>query len=81
MTISLPPHRADRFRDILADIPATQKCISVNKWHRCLGELRSMLLALPGLRGLFTQMQEALRHFKGKGVTITQGVHEALADF
>ena len=26
-------------------------------------------------------MQEALRHVNGKRVTLTQGVHEALADF
>ena len=81
MTISLPPHCADRFRDILAEIPATQKRISVEKWHRCLGELHSMLLALPGSRGIFSQMQEALCHVNGKRVTITRGVHEALADF
>ena len=81
MTISLPPHRADRFWDILAEIPATQKRIIVDKWHRCLGELRSMLLALPGSCGLFSQMQEALRHVNGKRVTLTRGVHEALADF
>ena len=42
MTISLPPHRADRFRDILAEITATQKRISVDKWHLYLVELRSM---------------------------------------
>ena len=81
MTISLPPHHADHFRYILADIPATQKRISVNKWHRCLGKLCSMLLALPGSRGLFSQMKEALRHIKGKRVTLTRGVHEALAGF
>ena len=79
--ISLPPHRADRFRDILAEIPATQKRISVNKWHLCLSELRSMLLALPGSRGLFSQMQEALSHVKGKWVTLTRDMHGLLAGF
>ena len=81
MTISLPPHRADRFWDILSEVPTTQKRISVDKWHRCLGELRSMLLALPGSRGLFSQVQEALRHVNDKWVMLTRGVHEALADF
>ena len=81
MTISLPPHHADRFWDILAEIPATQNRISVDKWHRCLGELRSMLLTLPGSHGFFSQMQEDLRHVNGKRVTLTWGVHEALADF
>ena len=40
-----------------------------------------MLLALPGSCGLFSQMQDALRHVNGKQVTLTRGVHEALADF
>ena len=40
-----------------------------------------MLLALPGSRGLFSQMQEALRHVNGKRVMLAQVVHEALADF
>ena len=40
-----------------------------------------MSLALPGSRGLFSQMQEALLHVNGKRVPLTRGVHEALADF
>ena len=40
-----------------------------------------MSLALPGSRGLFSQMQEALRHVNGKRFTLTWGVHEALSDF
>ena len=40
-----------------------------------------MSLALPGLHGLFSQMQEALRHVNGKLVTLTRGMHEALEDF
>ena len=68
--------------DLCQDVPkATQKRISVDKWHRCLGELRSMSLALPGSRGLFIQMQEALRHVNGKRVMLTRDLHEALADF
>ena len=74
MTISLPPQRANCFQDILEEIHATQKRISVDKWHRCLRELRSMLLALPGSRGIFSQMQESLRHANGKQVTLTWGV-------
>ena len=40
-----------------------------------------MALALPGSRGLFSQMQEALFRVKGKRVTLFTGVHEALEDF
>ena len=31
--------------------------------------------------GLFNHMQEALRHVEGKRVSLTRGVHQALADF
>ena len=40
-----------------------------------------MALALPEAKGLFGQMQEALCHVKGKRVTLSPGVHEALDDF
>ena len=40
-----------------------------------------MALALPGAWGLFSQMQEALCHVKGKRVTLSPGVHDALDDF
>ena len=40
-----------------------------------------MELALPGAWGLFSQMQEALFHIKGKRVTLSPGVHDALDDF
>ena len=40
-----------------------------------------MSLAIPGARGIFSQMQETLCHVKGKRVTLSTGVHEALSDF
>lgn len=60
MTIQLPPHRVERLAEILSSIPVTQKCTSVRKWHKVLGELRSMSLALPGARNLFSHMQYAM---------------------
>ena len=60
MTVHLPPHRIERLAEILASIPVTQKRTSVRKWHKVLGELRSMSLALPGSRHLFSHMQYAL---------------------
>ena len=39
-----------------------------------------MEIALPGSEVLFSHMQEALRHVKFKRVTLTKGVHQALAD-
>ena len=81
MTISLPPHHTDRFRESLAEFPVTQKHTSVDNWHRCLDELRFISLALPRACGLLSQIKEALRHVKGKRVTLTHGVYEALASF
>ena len=40
-----------------------------------------MVLSLPGARALFSQIQEALCHVKGKRVTLSTDVHEALEDF
>ena len=81
MTITLPPHRVARLKKIITSIPCTQHIVGVDKWHRVFGELRSMELALPGARGLFSQMQEDHCHFKGKTVTLFTGVHDALSDF
>ncbi len=81
MTISLPAHRQQRLADILASIPKSQKRISIKKWHKILGELRSMSLALPGSRGLFSAMQKALATSTSKRVALRKGVHNALHDF
>ena len=81
MTIHLPPHRVTRLAKILASIPVTQKQTSVKKWHKVLGELRSMSLALPGARNLFSQMQHALANRVSTRVALNKGVHQALDDF
>ena len=81
MNITLSPHRVARLKEIVSSLPRSQRRIGVDKRHRVLGDLRSMSLALPGARGLFIQMQEALCHVKGKRVTQSTGIHEALAEF
>jgi hypothetical protein len=80
-TIALPLHRQARLREILDSISPRQTRIGVTKWHQILGELRSMSIALPGSRGLFSFLQEALRHKKGTRITITSQIHQTLADF
>ena len=81
MMITLLPHHVARLKEIVSSIPRTQHRVGVDKWHCVLGELRSMALALPRDRGLFSQMQEALCQVKGKRVTLSTGLHEALSDF
>lgn len=81
MTIHLPEHRVERLAEILASIPATQKRLSLKKWHKIIGELRSMSLALPGARNMFSMMQHALANNTKTRVALTKGVHQALKDF
>ena len=82
MTLTLPPRRLARLAAILTSIPPTQKRTTVARWHQLLGELRSMTLAIPGSRGLFSHMQEALRHCDTtQRLSLHRGVHDALSDF
>ena len=80
-TISLPQHRQERLAEILASIPKHQKRTSIKKWHKVLGELRSMSLALPGARSLFSFMQHALGSNRDGRIALAKGVHDALDDF
>jgi len=82
MTLTLPPRRLHRLAELLADIPSTQRRLSLDRWHRLLGELRSMSLALPGARGLFSHLQSALRsRLRTTRLRLTTGFHHALDDF
>jgi len=82
MTIELPLHRQERLGEILASIPPTQRRLSKKKWHKVLGELRSMSIALPGARGLFSAMQVALSNSPSSNrINLSKGVHQALDDF
>lgn len=80
-TITLPPHRVTKLYAILDSIPPSQKRLSVKKWHKILGELRSMSIALPGSRGLFSALQLALQTQKGQRIALHKGVHAFLHDF
>ncbi|MGH7974557.1 MAG: hypothetical protein ACREBR_03440 [bacterium] len=78
-TISLPPHRVDRLRTILNSILPAQKRTSRRKWQKILGELRSMVLAVPGGHGLFSHLQAALRS-KGR-VSLSKPLHDEIVDW
>ena len=81
-TLELPPHRRERLFELLAEIPSTQRRVSLKKWHKLLGELRSMTLALPGARGLFSHIQAAFRAIDPKGrIRVSRHVHATLDDF
>jgi hypothetical protein len=81
MTLTLPPRRLARLAEILAEIPRSQKRLSIKKWHRLLGELRSMSIAIPGARGLFSQLQVAGRTEEQGRIRLHRGFHDTLDDF
>ena len=79
-TMELPNHRLVRLYEILESLPATRSRIALKKWHKILGELRSMAIAIPGLRGLFSLLQEAFRNVDKKRVKLSPALHGFLDD-
>jgi len=80
MTIELPSHRQERLQEILAGYQPNQKRTSLRKWQQLIGELRSMVIAVPGLRGMFSHLQETIKHKVDERVRLSRGVHDTLAD-
>jgi hypothetical protein len=58
-TVELPAHRATRLLDIITTLQEKRR-ISLKKWQQAIGELRSMVLALPGGKGLFSTLYTGL---------------------
>jgi hypothetical protein len=83
MTVQLPSHRVTHWFEILDYITPKQHRTTVNKWQKLLVELRSMVLAIPGGRGLFRVIQDALRTKgeQGNRIRLSSAVHLVLADF
>jgi hypothetical protein len=79
-TIELPPRCLTRLEAILHDLPRSKSRISLKTWHQVLGELRSMSLAVPGLQGFFSLLQEALRHVHQWRIRLTVATHDFLDD-
>ena len=82
MTLTLTERRSQRLSELLSDIAPTQRRLSTKTWHKVLGELRSMSIALPGSRGLFGLLQEAFRSEDLKArIRLSPEVHSILNDF
>jgi hypothetical protein len=58
-TVQLPLCQLLWLVAILAKLPCTKMCITTKRWQQIVGKLRSMVLAIPGLRGLFSLLQES----------------------
>jgi hypothetical protein len=83
MMIQLPPHRVTNLFELLYSFAPKQRRTTVNKSQKLLGELRSMVLGIPGGKGLFSVLQEALRTKcdHGSRVTLSSAVHHILENF
>ena len=78
-TIELPEHRRLRFLEILDHLQNRNR-VSVKDWHKALGELRSMILAVPGGRGFFSTLQTGFKHSEKNRIRINKPMHDAIND-
>jgi hypothetical protein len=83
LTVKLPPHRIARLFKLLASITPGQRQISINKWQKLLGKLRSMVMSVPGGRGLFSLLQEVLSPDgdSDSRIRLSSAVYAILQDF
>ena len=83
MTLRMTKHRHRRLHQLLhTDLPRTRKRITVLDFQRALGELRSLALAIPGTRGLFSALQETLsQQLPDNRIRITDTLHSVFDDF
>ena len=79
-TLELPPHRIQRLQDIFESLRGKTR-VPVKLWHKVLGELRSVSIGIPGSRGLFSLLQEGLRHTDRHRIRITPEMRDQLDDF
>ena len=78
-TVHLPQHRQERLLTLLRTM-VRRKRASIKEWHKLLGELRSMALALPGSPGCFSLLQTLLKPNQQR-LKITEAVRHQLLDF
>ena len=79
-TIELPPHRVERLFAMLDAFPLSRKTCPKRELHKLVGELRSMLIAIPGGIGCISWLQETLKT-AGERVYLNQHFHDAIEDF
>ena len=79
-TLSLPAHRRQTLLDTI-DSMLTSTSVPIRDWQRLLGQMRSMVLGIPGGRGLFSQLQVALADAHDTGIVhLNQPVLDQLSD-
>ncbi len=79
-TLELPPHRQDRLLEILGSVRGKRR-VGIKAMRKLLGELRSMVPGIPGGRGMFSQLQYALKTQQRNRVRLHQAARDHLEDF
>jgi hypothetical protein len=78
--VEFPSHRKERLLHILRST-SKKRQMGTRAVHRLLGELRSMVLGIPGGQGLFSQLQLALTQKDGHRVRIHDEARHLIEDF
>ena len=76
--LRLPPTCWDKVASALVAIPREAHTTSLRKWHKLLGLLRSITLAVTGSRRMLTQVQHALKRAAERHVQLTMDMHDEL---
>ena len=79
-TIELSSHRVVRLRKMLASIPRSRRTCSKRDLQKLVGELRSMITAIPGGVGCMSWLQEQLKG-AGDRVYLNRRFKDAIDDF
>ena len=79
-TLELPPHRKLTLAKIFAELAPLRR-ISAKKWHRILGKLRFISVAIPGSSGLFSALQLALSRSSDGRIRITRALRHHIDTF
>ncbi len=80
MTLTLPRHWRTWLQGLLNELLPRHR-ISRRRWQQFLGELRSMALAVPGVKFHFSLLQSALTQQWGPRIWITALIRRALLDW
>jgi len=79
-TVRLPSHRFQRLQQIFDELRGRKRC-GIRQWQKYLGELRAMVPAIPGGKGLFSLLQHGLSHSDRYRVKIDRAMRDHLHDF
>lgn len=79
-TIELPPHRVARLYEMLNAFPRARRTCQKKELHKLVGELRSMIIAIPGGVGCLSWLQERLKSAPER-IYLNNQFKDAIDDF